>query len=52
MRIGVVRYPGSNCFYDTIRYFGENICRELWYKEEEIIKDIEFLIIIRVREHN
>ena len=37
MRIGVVRYPGSNCFYDTIRYFGENICRELWYKEEEII---------------
>ena len=45
MRIVVVRYPGSNCFYDTIRYFGENICRELWYKEEEIIKDIDLLII-------
>ena len=45
MRIGVVRYPGSNCFNDTIRYFGKNNCRELWYKEEEIIKDIDLLII-------
>tara|TARA_Y100000768_G_C23984647_1_gene687994 strand:+ start:1107 stop:3176 length:2070 start_codon:yes stop_codon:yes gene_type:complete len=45
MRIGVVRYPGSNCFNDTIRYFGRNNCKELWYKEEEIIKDIDLLII-------
>ena len=42
MRIGVVRYPGSNCFNDTIRYFGKNNCRELWYKEEEVIKNQPF----------
>ena len=45
MRIGVIRYPGSNCFYDTIRYFGEDICIELWYKTEDIVKDIDLLII-------
>ena len=45
MRIGVIRYPGSNCFNDTIRYFGENNCRELWYKNDTIIKDIDLLII-------
>jgi len=45
MRIGVVRYPGSNCFDDTIRYFGRSNCRELWYKETKIIRDIDLLII-------
>ena len=45
MRIGVIRYPGSNCFNDTIRYFGENNCKELWYKTDTIIKDIDLLII-------
>jgi len=45
MRIGVIRYPGSNCFNDTIRYFGENNCKELWYKNDTIIKDIDLLII-------
>ena len=45
MRIGVVRYPGSNCFNDTIRYFGKEGCIELWYKTEEIVKDIDLLVI-------
>ncbi len=45
MRIGVVRYPGSNCYNDTIRYFGEKNCIELWYKNNEIIENIDLLII-------
>lgn len=45
MRIGVIRYPGSNCYNDTIRYFGKENCSELWYKTEEIVKDIDLLVI-------
>ena len=45
MRIGVVRYPGSNCFNDTIRYFGKESCIELWYETEEVIQGIDLLII-------
>ena len=45
MRIGVIRYPGSNCYSDTIRYFGKNKCKELWYKTDTIDKDIDLLII-------
>tara|TARA_B100000214_G_C23969618_1_gene629441 strand:- start:476 stop:2551 length:2076 start_codon:yes stop_codon:yes gene_type:complete len=45
MRIGVIRYPGSNCYSDTIRYFGKHKCKELWYKIDTIDKDIDLLII-------
>lgn len=45
MKIGVVRYPGTNCFYDTIRYFGEENCIELlWNKYNE--RDHFDLVII------
>ena len=45
MKIGVVRYPGTNCFYDTIRYFGEENCIELlWDKYGE--RDHFDLVII------
>ena len=45
MKIGVVRYPGTNCFYDTIRYFGEENCIELlWDKYDE--RDHLDLVII------
>ena len=45
MKIGVVRYPGTNCFYDTIRYFGEGNCIELlWNKYNE--RDHFDLVII------
>ena len=45
MRIGVVRYPGSNCYNDTVRYFGEKDCIELWYKNGEITKGLDLLVI-------
>ena len=44
MKIGVIRYPGSNCFNDTINYFGINNCIEIWHKID-IIPDIDLLII-------
>ena len=45
MKIGVIRYPGSNCFHDTIRYFNEDNCIELWYKNALPRKDLDLLII-------
>jgi phosphoribosylformylglycinamidine synthase subunit PurL len=47
MKIGVIRYPGSNCFYDTMRYFNdkENKCIEIWYKKEKLDEIIDLLII-------
>ena len=36
MKIGVVRYPGSNCFYDTMRYFNDHDCFEIWHKNESL----------------
>ena len=45
MKIGVIRYPGSNCFYDTMRYFNDNECIEIWYKKEKLDDIIDLLII-------
>ena len=45
MKIGVVRYPGSNCFYDTIRYFNDHECIEIWYKNDTLNDHIDLLII-------
>jgi len=45
MKIGVIRYPGSNCYNDTINYFGINNCIELWHTNKDICKDIDLLII-------
>ncbi len=44
MKIGVIRYPGTNCFYDTINYFGKDNCIEIWHKNDKI-PDIDLLII-------
>ena len=45
MKIGVVRFPGTNCFYDTVRYFGKDNCVELWYKNDYVENDLDLLII-------
>ena len=45
MKIGVVRYPGSNCFYDTMRYFNDHDCIEIWYKKDTLDENIDLLII-------
>lgn len=45
MKIGVVRYPGSNCFYDTMRYFNDHDCIEIWYKNDKLNENIDLLII-------
>ena len=45
MKIGVIRYPGSNCFYDTMRYFNDHDCIEIWYKNVILNDHIDLLII-------
>ena len=45
MKIGVIRYPGSNCFYDTMRYFNDHDCIEIWYKKDTLDENIDLLII-------
>jgi len=45
MKIGVIRYSGSNFFYDTMRYFNDNECIEIWHKEDKLDKEIDLLII-------
>ena len=42
MKIGIVRYPGSNCDYDTLRYFENSVF--IWHKET-VLPDIDLLII-------
>ena len=45
MKIGVVRYPGTNCFNDTIRYFGEENCIELPWNGFTVPNILDLLII-------
>ena len=49
MKIGVVRYPGTNCFNDTVRFFGEGNCIELPWNgftlTSDIPKHLDLLII-------
>ena len=46
MKIGVVRYPGTNCYHDTIRYFGKENCIELWHdSNNNRPRDLDLLII-------
>ena len=47
MKIGVIRYPGTNCFYDTMRYFNDHDCIEIWYKNDVLNDNIDLLINIR-----
>ena len=45
MRIGIIRYPGTNCFYDTMRYFNDHDCIEIWHKKDKLDEEIDLLII-------
>ena len=42
MKIGIVRYPGSNCDFDTLRYFENSFF--IWHNESEL-PDIDLLVI-------
>ena len=42
MKIGIIRYPGSNCDIDTFNYFGN--CFYIWYKETKL-PSLDLLII-------
>tara|TARA_Y100000996_G_scaffold391461_1_gene353459 strand:- start:828 stop:2894 length:2067 start_codon:yes stop_codon:yes gene_type:complete len=45
MKIGIIRYPGSNCYNDTKNYFQEFECTELWYKTDKIIERYDLIVI-------
>ena len=42
MKVGIIRFPGSNCCKDTGKYFPEHVF--IWHKETEI-PDIDLLVI-------
>ena len=44
MKIGIIRYPGSNCDFDTQRYFGGFF---IWHTETsfEVLTNLNLLII-------
>ena len=44
MKIGIIRYPGSNCDFDTQRYFGGFF---IWHKETsfDVLTNLDLLII-------
>ena len=46
-RIGIIRYPGSNCDADTYRYFNtdETPCFYIWHKETKLPPHVKMLII-------
>lgn len=43
MKVGIIRYPGSNCDYDMMRYFYDSIY--VWHKEDILKYDIDLLVI-------
>ena len=43
MKVGIIRYPGSNCDEDTLNYFDDAFY--IWHKNIEMVDDIELLII-------
>ena len=44
MKVGIIRYPGSNCDYDAQRYFGGFF---IWHTETsfQVLKDLDLLVI-------
>ena len=44
MRVGIIRYPGSNCDYDTQRYFGGFF---IWHTESsfDVLNGLDLLVI-------
>ena len=45
MKIGIVRYPGSNCDFDALRYFDESFF--IWHKETniDVLDGLDILVI-------
>ena len=43
MKTGIVRYPGSNCDFDALRYFENS--RFIWHTETKLPSDIDLLVI-------
>ena len=43
MKVGIIRYPGSNCDNDMLRYFDDTVY--IWHKEIELPHDIDLLVI-------
>jgi len=43
MSVGIVRYPGSNCDFDTLKYFDNSFF--IWHKENKIPDNLKLLII-------
>ena len=43
MRVGIVRYPGSTCANDMLRYFENSFY--IWHNEETLLESIELLVI-------
>lgn len=46
-RIGIIRYPGSNCDADTFRYFNtpDTPCFYIWHKETKLPTDLKMIVI-------
>ncbi|MBP02577.1 MAG: hypothetical protein CMM25_07185 [Rhodospirillaceae bacterium] len=45
MSVGIVRYPGSNCDYDTLRYFEKDNSFFIWHKDTIFPANIKLLVI-------
>ena len=43
MKVGIIRYPGSNCDQDMLNYF-ENAFY-IWHKEDVLTRAIDLLVI-------
>jgi len=43
MRVGIIRYPGSNCDNDMLRYFENSFY--IWHKEDVLKETIDLLVI-------
>ncbi len=45
MSVGIVRYPGSNCDFDTLRYFEKDNSFFIWHKETTFPENMKLLVI-------
>ena len=43
MNIGIIRYPGSNCDYDTLKYFDNSYF--IWHTETMLPTNIDLLSV-------
>ena len=45
MKVGIIRYPGSNCDFDALRYFDESFF--IWHKETslDVLDGMDILVI-------